>query len=61
MKLRRIGALLLKEYTQGAKNFFLIFGALVPIVATLVISLVFGSLFDSPLLSQFFKNLCEHN
>jgi len=46
MGLRRTGVLLGKEFFQGPKNFFFIFAVVVPIVFSLVVTLVFGTLFS---------------
>jgi ABC-2 type transport system permease protein len=46
MSIRRIGILLQKEIVQGPKNFIFIFGLVMPVVLTLVLSLVFGSFFS---------------
>jgi ABC-2 type transport system permease protein len=46
MSLRRIGILLQKEFVQGPKNFIFIFGLVMPVVLTLVLSLLFGSFFS---------------
>jgi ABC-2 type transport system permease protein len=46
MSLRRIGILLQKELVQGPKNFIFILGLVLPIVLTLVMSLIFGSFFS---------------
>ncbi len=45
MGLRRVGILLRKELFQGPKNFFFVFAVVVPVVFSLVVSLVFGTLF----------------
>jgi ABC-2 type transport system permease protein len=46
MSLRRIFILLVKEFIQGPKNIILIFALVVPVVLSLVISLVFGTYFS---------------
>jgi ABC-2 type transport system permease protein len=46
MSIRRIGILLQKEIIQGPKNFIFIFGLVMPVILTLVLSLVFGSFFS---------------
>jgi ABC-2 type transport system permease protein len=46
MSIRRIGILLQKELVQGPKNFIFIFGLVMPIILTLVLSLVFGTFFS---------------
>jgi ABC-2 type transport system permease protein len=46
MSLRRIGILLQKELVQGPKNFIFILGLVLPVVLTLVMSLIFGSFFS---------------
>lgn len=45
MSLKRVAVLLLREGVQGSQNFLLIFAIVVPIVLTLVVSLLFGTLF----------------
>jgi len=45
MNLRRIGVLLSKELAHGSKNFIFIFAVVIPIAMSLVISLLFGTLF----------------
>jgi ABC-2 type transport system permease protein len=46
MSLRRIGVLLQKELVQGPKNFIFILGLVMPLVLTLIVSLIFGSFFS---------------
>ncbi len=46
MSLRRIFILYLKEVVQGPKNYIFIFALVVPIVLTLLVSLVFGTYFS---------------
>jgi len=46
MSLRRIGILLQKELVQGPKNFIFILGLVMPVILTMVISLIFGSFFS---------------
>ena len=46
MNLRRIWILLKKELVAGPKNFFFIFAVVVPVVTSLMITLVFGDLFS---------------
>lgn len=46
MNLKRIGVLLVKEFVQGSTSFIFIFAIAVPVVMTLVITLLFGSLFS---------------
>jgi ABC-2 type transport system permease protein len=46
MSLRRIGILLYKEIIQGPQSFIFIFGLFMPIILTLVLSLVFGTYFS---------------
>ena len=46
MSIRRIGVLLYKEIIQGPKNFLFLFALVVPVVLTLLVSLLFGSLFS---------------
>jgi ABC-2 type transport system permease protein len=45
MNLTRILTLLGKEFSAGKRNFIFIFAIVVPIVITLIVSLLFGSLF----------------
>jgi ABC-2 type transport system permease protein len=46
MNLRRIGILLYKEIVQGPQSFIFIFGLIMPIILTLVLSLIFGTYFS---------------
>lgn len=46
MNLKRVALLLYKEFVQSPKNFFFTFAIIVPVVMTLVITLLFGSLFS---------------
>jgi ABC-2 type transport system permease protein len=46
MNIQRIAALLGKEIVQGPKNYFVIIALVMPVVATLVISLIFGTYFS---------------
>ena len=46
MNLHRIWILLKKELVAGPKNFFFIFAVVVPVVTSLMITLVFGDLFS---------------
>ena len=46
MSARRVGVLLGKELVHGSKSFFFVFAVLVPLVLSLVLSLVFGNLFS---------------
>jgi ABC-2 type transport system permease protein len=46
MNIRRIGVLLHKELTQGAKSFIVIFAVIIPLAISLLVSLVFGRLFS---------------
>jgi len=46
MRIRRIGVLLSKELIYGSKNFFFIFAIVGPIIFTLLVHLIFGSLFS---------------
>jgi ABC-2 type transport system permease protein len=46
MNLRRILVLVGKEFRYGSKNFILVFAFVVPILLSLVISLLFGTLFS---------------
>jgi ABC-2 type transport system permease protein len=46
MNLRRVGVLLGKEFIQGPKNFIFIFAVVTPLIISLVVSLLFGTLFS---------------
>ncbi|NPV08340.1 MAG: ABC transporter permease [Anaerolineae bacterium] len=46
MSLRRIGVLLRKEISQGWRNVMFIFAVVMPIVLTVVVSLLFGTVFS---------------
>jgi ABC-2 type transport system permease protein len=46
MSLRRIGVLLGKELMRGPRNFIFIFAIVVPVIITLVVSLLFGTFFS---------------
>lgn len=46
MSLRRVFVLLGKEFLRGPRNFIFIFALVVPIVLTLVLSLLFGTFFS---------------
>jgi ABC-2 type transport system permease protein len=46
MSLKRVGILLRRELLQGPKNFIFILAIIAPIVISLVVSLVFGTLFS---------------
>jgi len=46
MSLRRIGILLGKELWQGPKNFIFVWALVMPIIISLVVSLIFGTLFN---------------
>lgn len=46
MSLRRIGVLLQKELVHGSRSFIFIFALVVPIVLTLLLTLVFGTIFS---------------
>ena len=49
MNLKRIGTLLGKEFLTGPKNFIFIWAVIAPLLISLLLSLVFGSLFaDKP-------------
>ena len=48
MSLRRIGVLLSKELFQGTKNFIFVWAIIAPVAISLVVSLIFGSLFAEP-------------
>jgi ABC-2 type transport system permease protein len=43
---RRVGVLPKKEIVHGSKSFFFIFAVLAPIILSVVLSLVFGTLFS---------------
>ena len=45
MSLKRVGILLGKELWQGPKNFIFVWALVMPIIISLVISLIFGTLF----------------
>ena len=46
MSLRRVFVLLGKEVLHGSKNFIFVFALVIPIVLTLIVSLLFGTLFS---------------
>ncbi len=46
MSVRRVAVLLGKEFVRGPRNFIFIFALVVPVVLTLVLSLLFGSFFS---------------
>jgi len=46
MSIRRVGVLLSKEFLYGSRNYIFIFSIVGPIVISLVISLIFGTLFS---------------
>lgn len=46
MNITRIGVLLDKELRHGTRNFIFIFATVIPVVVSLIVSLVFGSLFS---------------
>lgn len=46
MSLRRVGVLLGKEFVRGPRNFIFIFAIVVPLVFTVVLSLLFGTFFS---------------
>ncbi|GAH29751.1 unnamed protein product [marine sediment metagenome] len=46
MSLKRVGILLGKELWQGPKNFIFVYAVVMPIIISLVVSLIFGTLFD---------------
>lgn len=49
MSIRRVSILLRKEFGQGTKNFIFIFAVVTPLAMSLIISLLFGTLFtDTP-------------
>lgn len=45
MNMRRIGVLLWKEFRFGSANFFLVFAILMPLILSLIVTVVFGTLF----------------
>lgn len=45
MSLRRVWILLVKELRQGASNFFFIYSLIIPVVLTLLVTLIFGDVF----------------
>ena len=45
MSLKRVGVLLGKEFVHGPKNFIFIWAIVVPVVFSLLISLIFGTIF----------------
>jgi ABC-2 type transport system permease protein len=47
MNLRRILVLFGKEVLQGPKNFMFFFALVIPVVLTLLLSLVFGTYFSN--------------
>jgi ABC-2 type transport system permease protein len=47
MNVRRVGVLIRKEFVYGSKSFFLIFAVVGPIAVTLLLNLIFGSIFES--------------
>jgi len=46
MSLKRVGILLGKELWQGPKNFIFVWALVMPIIISLVVSLIFGTLFN---------------
>ena len=46
MSIRRVGVLLSKEFLYGSRNYLFIFSVVGPIIISLVISLIFGTLFS---------------
>lgn len=46
MSLRRVSILLGKEFSQSLKNFMFVYAIVVPVVLSLVVTLVFGALFS---------------
>ncbi len=46
MNPKRIGVLLIKEFVQGMQGFIFIFAIVVPIVMSLVVTLLFGTIFS---------------
>jgi ABC-2 type transport system permease protein len=46
MNFKRVGVLLVKEFVQGASGFLFIFAIVVPVVLSLVVTLLFGTLFS---------------
>jgi len=47
MSIRRIGVLLSKELKYGSRGYFFIFAIVVPLILTIFVNLLFGSLFSS--------------
>jgi ABC-2 type transport system permease protein len=47
MSLKRVGILLVKDLLQGPKNYIFVMAVVAPIVLSLVVSLVFGTLFSA--------------
>ena len=47
MSMRRIVVLIKKEFKYGSKSYFFIYAILAPLLATLLVNLVFGSLFSN--------------
>ncbi len=47
MNLKRVGILLGKELWQGPKNFIFVWALVMPIILSLVVSLIFGTLFSA--------------
>ena len=49
MSLKRVGILLVKELLQGSKGFIFVYAIIAPVLISLVVSLIFGTLFtDKP-------------
>jgi ABC-2 type transport system permease protein len=46
MNIHRIGVLLDKELRHGTRNFIFVFATVIPVVVSLIVSLVFGNLFS---------------
>ena len=47
MRMRRVGVLLRKEFLQGPKNLFFIYALIAPVLISVVVMLVFGSIFTN--------------
>lgn len=45
MSIKRVGVLLRKEFVHGSRSFIFVFAIVVPVVLTLLLTLVFGSIF----------------
>ena len=60
MNLRRVVILLKKEFIQGATGFLFIFAIIVPVVLSLVVTLLFGTLFSGKPKLGIFDNGHSH-